>query len=696
MQVPKVRNDLQLHAWEHDADGSEQWAISDPLRNQFFVVSRDVVEIFKRLALGDVRKIVNLANREAGCAIGPEDVAKVIDFVTRNNLSVCKELDEANGLATPNQKQQPWWQALIHKYIVFRVSLLYPDKFLDLTQALCAPFFTRSFFAITVLAGLLGIVLSLRDWSALEHELSQLWSFSGVATLFVTLVFVKLVHEFAHAYTAKRYGVRVPVMGITFIVLFPLPFTNTTESWKLYSHRQRFQIAAAGIIAELTLACWATLFWKIAPEGSVQSALFLVATTTWISSLFVNASPFMRFDGYFLLMDYLRLPNLHARSGALAKWHLRESLFGLKRPPPEHFDQRLQRFLIVFAYVTWVYRFLVFLGIALLVYHFFIKAIGVVMFLVEIYYFILRPIFLEFRYWWTSRGEIVAARRSSFVFVSLFVLVAALFVPFGAPTAVPALYFSHEEVVVYAPEDGAVASVHISVGDTVTRGDLLAQMSSDVLEHELNLSQIQVEAAARAVQAATLEPSARGGSGRQQSWVTAVSRLNEAQHLVDILDVVSPVDGTVIDVSPDLSDGSPIAKDTRLVVLRSIEKSELHTFITEELRSRLSEEDEVEFIFNGAPLERLHARVISISPVATRSLPYPELSSAFGGGLQSFQSQNGLELDQPMFEMQLKFTSPTDLVGRWPATVFLKGEKESIVMGVFRRTANLLLREFGA
>lgn len=695
MELPVVRNDLQLHPWERDADGTEQWAISDPLRNQFFVVSREVIEIFKRLAIGNVDQIVEDANAGAGLSVTPEDVAKVVEFVTRNNLAVTDGAEAIERLAAPSRKRQTWWQVLIHKYIMFRVSLLYPDKFLDRTQGIFAPFFSRTFFVLTAIAGVTGIGLSLRDWSALQHELTELWSFSGVTTLFVTLVFVKLVHEFAHAYTAKRYGVRVPVMGITFIVLFPLPFTNTTESWKLYNHRQRLHIAAAGIVSELALACWATLFWKMAPEGGVQGALFLIATTTWISSLLVNASPFMRFDGYFLLMDYLRLPNLHARSGALAKWWMREALFDLKRPPPEHFDRALRRFLIIFAYVTWIYRFLVFLGIALLVYHFFIKAVGVLMFLVEIHYFILRPIYLEFEYWVKSRSEILITRRTGLTIIALALLVVILFIPFGTPSAVPALFLSHEEVVVYAPQDGTVSGVHISVGDEVAQGEMILQLSSALLEHELEVAQIQADAAARMVQSSTLELSGQGARGREQAWLAALSRLNEARQLVETLGVPSPASGTVIDMMPDLAEGSPVARDARIAVIQSTEKNELHAFVSEELRARLSVADEVKFVFDGAPLAHLTGSIVYISPVATRALPYPELSLVFGGRLPSFQSQNGVELDQPMFEVQVQVTAPPSMMGRWPATVFLKGKRESIAMGIVRRTMNLLLREFG-
>ena len=66
---------------------------------------------------------------------------------------------------------------------------------------------------------------------------------------------------------------------------------------------------------------------------------FLLATTTWVSTVLINASPFMRFDGYFLLSDFLQMPNLHARAFALARWDLRERLFALGEPAPEHFPR---------------------------------------------------------------------------------------------------------------------------------------------------------------------------------------------------------------------------------------------------------------------------------------------------------------------------------------------------------------------
>jgi len=124
------------------------------------------------------------------------------------------------------------------------------------------------------------------------------------------------------------------------------------------------------------IAAWATLAWALLPEGGIRSAMFVLATSSWIGTLAINASPFMRFDGYFIVSDALDIPNLHARSFALARWKLREWLFDLGDAPPEYFKPATQKGLILFAWVTWIYRLVVFLGIAALVYFYFSNFLG--------------------------------------------------------------------------------------------------------------------------------------------------------------------------------------------------------------------------------------------------------------------------------------------------------------------------------
>ena len=241
-----------------------------------------------------------------------------------------------------------------------RLAFLYGPAFRWLTQA-------------ALLAGMWGVS---RSWDAFTATLVDMLSWEGLAAYGLTLAAVKTLHEFGHGVTAKRYGCRVPTMGVAFLVLWPVAYTDTNEVWKLTRRDQRLKVAAAGIATELTIAVWAMLAWVWLPDGPLRAMAFLLATTTWVSTVLINASPFMRFDGYFLLSDFLQMPNLHARAFALARWDLRERLFALGEPAPEHFPAA-RRGLILFAWATWIYRLVLFLGIAALVYHFFIKALGI-------------------------------------------------------------------------------------------------------------------------------------------------------------------------------------------------------------------------------------------------------------------------------------------------------------------------------
>ena len=260
-------------------------------------------------------------------------------------------------------------------------------------------FASKTFGVLTIGAMVLGFTQVARRWDVFSASLVDNFNFEGLLAYAVALIVVKLLHELGHAFTAKYYGCRVPAMGVAFLVMWPVAYTDTNESWRLTDRFQRLRVASAGIATELIIAIWSTLAWGVLPEGSLQSTAFVLATTSWIATLAINASPFMRFDGYFILMDALDMPNLHGRSFDLARWKLREWLFGLNDEPPEYFSQTKQAALIAFAWAVWIYRLILFLGIAVLVYHFFIKLVGIFLFLVEIVWFVAKPLWSELVVW---------------------------------------------------------------------------------------------------------------------------------------------------------------------------------------------------------------------------------------------------------------------------------------------------------
>ncbi len=166
-------------------------------------------------------------------------------------------------------------------------------------------------------------------------------------------------------------------------------------------------IGGAGVTVELVLACLATFAWPFLAEGPLKSLAFSIATVGWVLSLAINLNPLMRFDGYYLFADALGIDNLQSRAFSLGRWRMRELLFGLGAKPPEQFDKKTTRILVWFAWAVWIYRLILFTGIALLVYYMSFKILGLVLFAVEIIYFIAKPVAQR-------TGALVARKRIIF------------------------------------------------------------------------------------------------------------------------------------------------------------------------------------------------------------------------------------------------------------------------------------------
>lgn len=115
-------------------------------------------------------------------------------------------------------------------YFLF-IPVWNPDRFLGATlwffKALCNQW-TAALAAVCSFGGL-WIALS----AAPAFDPTGLFSLTPgtILYLWVTIALTKLVHEFAHAYTAKSFGLHVPEMGVAFLIFFPCLYCNTTDAW---------------------------------------------------------------------------------------------------------------------------------------------------------------------------------------------------------------------------------------------------------------------------------------------------------------------------------------------------------------------------------------------------------------------------------------------------------------------------------
>lgn len=300
MTLPSLRADLQLQIAAPALDGSPRWTLADPLRGRYFKLGSAAMRLLRHWSLGDPEQVLRAANREPGLPLDVTELEQLLSFLRAHDLisSLDPQQRASYGLKAAAQRQTVW-QILLHQYLFFRIPLWRPDAFLNRAWPWLARFGPGALrYGLPLTLGL-GVFLVSRDWQRFIATFPHLFSLGGALAFGLALFFAKLCHEFGHAFMAKRAGCRVQSMGVAFMVLLPMFYTDVSDAWRVNDRRTRLLIGAGGVLAELLLACIALLAWSLLPDGPARTAAFMLASATWLTTLAVNLNPFMRFDGYF-------------------------------------------------------------------------------------------------------------------------------------------------------------------------------------------------------------------------------------------------------------------------------------------------------------------------------------------------------------------------------------------------------------
>ena len=683
-------------------DGQRSWTLHDPVRNLFFRIDWPTLEVLRRWSIANPEEISADISSATTLQMDAEEVVEVVQFLIRN------ELVQPGGQLTPRKLAEHWerrqgtlWKQLVHHYLFFRVPLWRPDAWLGRMLGFANWFFQPRFALLTAFALCVGLFNIARYWDVFKTSLVDQFNVEGLLAYGLAITFVKFLHELGHAFTAKRLGCRIPTMGVAFLVMWPMAYTDTNEAWRLVDGRDRLKVASAGIATEMIVAAWATLAWALLPDGPARSAAFVLATTSWLSTLALNTSPFMRFDGYFILSDWLDMPNLHGRSFALARWKLREWLFGLGEEKPEHFSSGREAALVVFAWATWLYRLVLFLGIAVLVYHFFAKALGVVLFAIEILYFILLPIRSEIREWWQRRARIAEsarARRSGLIALGLLIVV---FLPWPGRISASAMLRPAETWVVHAPPEGAViAGLPFAEGDHVAAGEAVIRFDVPDLATRRRAQEARLEQARWQAATAGFDAESRKQLLQQQEvFATAQAELASLETELQFVRPVAPFAGTLRNVEPDLAVGQWVPKRERLALLvRDDGQPLVETWLEESAAQRVAVGDGALFINDAGDGAPLHLRVVGVEQDATRVLPVRELAAPHGGHLLVREVRNDLFPERAIYRVTLRpeeqaIVLPDEVAAR--GRLVIRGRAEAPGWRYLRQAIAVLIRETG-
>jgi putative peptide zinc metalloprotease protein len=288
--------------------------VEDTDTGRFFRLGRDEQVLLGRLN-GKTRIDQALKSDDAQV----EDPAKVV----RRGLAFFQWLNQMGWLTVESSKELSKYfpssnaasqttQAVSWNPLSFRLPFISMDQRLRPFEPFSPFFFSRCSliaWCLLVAASLVLINRHHREFLASSFDCLTMANSGVLALVWLAL---KAIHEFGHALACQRYGGQVKQCGIQISWFFPMPFVDVTSCWRFPERWQRMVVTAAGVYFELAIAGIATLVWSMTSPGQLHSLSYQVILMAGISTAIFNLNPLMKMDGYYLLADWLDIPNLYA------------------------------------------------------------------------------------------------------------------------------------------------------------------------------------------------------------------------------------------------------------------------------------------------------------------------------------------------------------------------------------------------
>jgi putative peptide zinc metalloprotease protein len=695
--LPRMRTDLQF------IERSEGSMIYDPLLHRYLRIDRMSFGILKALKEWSGSKfltpdeLLERAETVTSSNLSPEQIDTVLQAAAKNGLLQTKQGDGWKAaLEASERQQQSGWKWLLHNYISFRIPVIKPETLLDRSDSFLRLIFSPVTAIIFGLLALATLYLVSRQWTEFSSAVRGLTEAPMLLGLGATILVIKLWHEMGHGHFARRYGCRVPTAGFLFILGAPLFYTDVTDAWRLQDRRQRMMIAAAGVLAEGMLAILALTLWVFLQDGLLRNIAFFVASGSLITTLLINLSPFMRFDGYFLLSDWLRIPNLHDRAFEAMKWYGRRILLGFRDPLPQQLWGLRPGALALFGVATAFYRLALFLGIALFVYYAFFKLLGLFLFAVEIAWFILMPLKKELKLW-QARGKDIrwfgAGGRTAF---ALIIAVILLVMPLSTSLSMKAVLEPAEIARAHPVSAATIKALHVRQGDKVKQGDLLFELHSPQLMHQKAMIEMRLALANARLARAAADINERG----QLTVLVEEERSLLAQYEgvkaeLNALVIRAPINGIILEIDREIHPGRTVAVKDRLVLIGSEQGLSARSYAGSEAKVRMRLPSEAVFIAENPYAAKIRMVLTHIAVAPSTNVEPSALVAGFGGDVPAVLDRQGRHVASVAAYNLISTSDELPQTMAIRGTIHITAASESLGLRALKRAASVIIRESG-
>lgn len=627
-----------------------EYVVEDATRDKYFRVGEREYVLLSRIdgqssleaIIGQIRK------SDPSCTLTDEQVLEIGRWLLTTGLGHLTshpthgEVDREQALQL--RTRLGWLNPISLKF-----KLGNPDRVLDALLPLCRWMLGPLGAVLGALVTFYGGLVLITDWDRFAADMQGILGPDRWWLLLVVWLSLKGFHELAHGLTCKNYGGHVREWGVLFILFAPMgAWVNVTSSWKFPSRWQRIHVAVAGMLCEIVLAGMAAIAWGRCEPGMLRYALQNVVISASVVTILFNMNPLMRFDGYFILSEWLRIPNLAGRGQQAVTRQWQRVVFGIPQTASSHSGtDRLIVTLYGWAALYW--RLLTCVGI-LIACSTLLHGFGLALALVCAVMTYAWPLVNSARHLLAGLRD----RRASLWRMSTGVLAAsgilyALFtvVPWPGHVIGHGVIDYAQRSPVRAEASGFVRQVDIGAGDTVTQGQPLFALENPELQAEAAIIRSQLNEARDRASYFLAEGSLTAWKTEEERITSLTSRAEDVQRRIDGLSIIAPGDGRVLGHDLQLLHGQWVERGALLCEIGQDASKEL-IFAMAQHDMSVQTQDNADSAPSTSPsLGHQAARIIpagdtslawpitlrDILPTAEWSPPHPALSAHLGGPL---------------------------------------------------------------
>jgi putative peptide zinc metalloprotease protein len=689
----KPEAEIQRHSFR----GTIWYVLRNPLTNQFARVTSCAYYFVCRLRL---ERTIEHVWREC-LEIFPEEAPtqqEVIQLLAQlSNLNLLTSDLPPDVTMTFERHEKTRQRELRGKWLNFlylRLHVVDPTPLLDALLPVFRPFFSRAGVWLWALVVLLGVKVAIDHAGLLTSRANGFFAPSNILLIYVAAILTKTWHELGHALLCRFFGGEVRTLGVMLLLLTPLPYVDVSSSWSFPRRGERMLVAAGGMIFEFFMAALAMFVWASTPEGPLNSLAYNVVVLASVTTLLFNLNPLLRFDGYYILSDWLQIPNLSQRALLHLKYLVERHLFRLRQALSPAQGAAEGHMLWVYSVASGLYRlFLVWSIFFVLADHFLGVGLILACFIVTLWIVLPTGKFIRYLatdpFLRTCRARAISLSLGSFAAVTLLLALVPAPHHFFA-TGVVEADVSRQ---IYNESGGYLEEIVARPGSTVHAGDVLVRLNDPLMPWKIRSGEAQVAEAEGLLNSLTDDSRVAALSARTQIDA-ARAGLGELRHEQRNAEVVAPVDG--VWVAPQLSEqfGAWMPRGT---ILGEVIQPGSFRFLA------VVEQDASADLFSGtlrSAVVRLHgqsgeaipATGLRIIPSQQHVLPSAALGWPAGGDIETDpKDTTGLQAKSPFFIVSAELTpdGPVYLAQRRSGEIRFSAAWEPLLTQALRRVRQL-------